>query len=288
MQHSVTETKATVYRPNMRQETGWLRTWGIMGRNVWSARELIWQLFRRDFVGAYKKSFIGLVWIVLTPLIGIVTWVFLQAAGMLNPGNVGIPYGAYVLVGTSMWALFMGFFEAGSSTLQAGESLVMQVSYPHEVLLFKQTAQQVANFVIALALNLVALVCFGVTPSWGVLLLPAVALPLFFLGSAVGLVVSMVSVVAVDISRFVSIGLRFLMFATPVIYSDQIQNPIVREMVRWNPLTYLVCSCRDIVVYGALYHPKGYFLASLLSVVAFALAWRAFYVSEDKLIERMI
>ena len=51
------DDRITVYRPNMRHEHGWFECWAVMARNVWGARELIWQLFKRDFFAGYKKSF---------------------------------------------------------------------------------------------------------------------------------------------------------------------------------------------------------------------------------------
>lgn len=277
-----------VYRPNMRHELGLFRTWAVMTRNIWHSRELIWQLFKRDFFAAYKKSFLGLTWVFIAPLLGIVSWVFLQRTGMLNPGEMDIPYPAYVLLGSSMWGLFMGFYGSAASTLSAGQALVMQVNYPHEVLLFKQTAQYLANFLISFAMNLAVLVAFHVVPSWGVFLFPLVALPLFFLGAAIGLMVSMIGVVAVDLSGFINLGMGLLMWATPVVYSTTPASPLVVAINRWNPLTYLVCSCRDIIIYGRLYHATGYFICAAVALLLFLISWRLFYVSEDKLIERMI
>ena len=284
----ISNPSITVYRPNMRHELGLFRTWVVMARNVVGARELIWQLFKRDLLAGYKKSFLGLAWMFIAPLLGIVSWVFLQKAGLLQPGDVGIPYPAYVLIGTSMWGLFLGFFNSASSTLSSGSSLLTQVNYPHEALLFKQVANQLANYTIGFAMNLVILLAFKVVPSWGILLFPIVALPLFFLGVALGLIIAMVSVVAFDLTRLVELGMGLLMYSTPIIYSSDIGNPVVRAIIRWNPLTYLVCSSRDMVIYGRLYHPHGYFLAAGMSFLVFMLSWRLFYVSEDKLVERMV
>ncbi|MEI8138467.1 MAG: ABC transporter permease [bacterium] len=280
--------KITVYRPNMRHELGFFQTWAVMSRNVWGARELIWQLFKRDFLAGYKKSFVGFSWVFVSPILGIVSWIFLQKTGLLKPGDVGIPYPAYVLIGTSMWALFIGFFGSASSTLSAGGGLLMQVNYPHEALLFKQLATQLANYLIGFVMNICVLLAFHVVPSWGILLLPLVALPLFFLATAVGLMVSMISVVAYDLSRMVDIGMSILMYTTPIIYSASNSSEGLQLINRWNPLTYLVCSCRDMIIYGHLYHPKGYFIAATISLVLFMISWRLFYVSEDKLIERMV
>jgi lipopolysaccharide transport system permease protein len=259
-----------------------------MADNVWHSRELIWQLFKRDLLAGYKKSFVGIAWMLVAPLMGIASWIFLQKSGMLQPGDVGVPYPAYVLAGTSMWGLFIGLFSASAGTLDAGSGLVMQVKYPHEALLFKQVAQQLSNFTIGFVFTVIVLLSFKVIPSWGTLLLPLVALPLFFLGAAMGLMVSLISAVAYDMRRVVELGMGLLMYSVPIIYSNNVSNHAVQFINHWNPLTYLICSCRDIIIYGHLYHPKGYFIAAGLSFIAFMISWRLFYVSEDKLIERMV
>jgi len=259
-----------------------------MANNIVDSRELIWQLFKRDFFASYKKSFIGISWLFLSPIMGIISWVFLQKTGMLHPGEMEIPYPAYVLIGTSMWGLFMGFFNAAKATLSSGQSLVMQVNYPHEALLFMQLAQHVANFLIAFVMNLIILVAFGVVLNWEILFFPLVVLPLFFLGTAIGLVVSMISVVSIDVDRIINMGLSLMMWITPVIYSDKVNNQFVQTLIAWNPLTYLVCSARDIIIYGRLYEATGYFLCTGASFLLFMISWRLFYVSENKVIERMI
>ena len=280
--------KITIYRPNQRHDLGFFKTWAVMAKNIINSRELIWQLFKRDFFASYKKSFIGISWIFIAPIVGIVSWVFLQKTGMLHPGDMEIPYPVYVLIGTSMWGLFMGFFNAANETLSAGQALVMQVNYPHEALLFKQTAQHLANFIITFVMNIVVLLAFKVIPSWGIIFFPLVALPLFFLGAAIGLVTSMISIVAIDLSKIINMGMGLMMWVTPVIYSDKIDNPFVQTIIKWNPLTYLVCSCRDIIIYGHLYNAAGYFICTGISFILFLISWRLFFVSEQKIIERMI
>jgi len=129
---------------------------------------------------------------------------------------------------------------------------------------------------------------FGVIPSWGIIFFPLVVIPLFFLGAAFGLFVSMLSIVAVDIDKIVTMGFGLLLYITPVIYSDKVDSKFVQLIIKWNPLTYLVCSARDIIIYGRLYDTTGYFICAGISLLLFLISWRLFYVSEDKIIERMI
>lgn len=281
-------SSVTVYRPNMRHELGFFETWGVMARNIWQARELIWQLFKRDFFAGYKKSFIGIAWVIISPVMSILSWVFLQQAGVLKPGDMGVPYPIYVMVGTSMWGLFLGFFNSASSTLEAGTGLLMQVNYPHEALLFKQIATQLANFLIGLVFTVCLMMAFKVVPSWGVLLLPLVAFPLFLLGTAMGLMMALINVVATDLSRIVRMAMTVLMYTTPIIYAADVPNEYIRTSIQWNPLTYLVCSCRDVIIFGRLYEPSRYYLCAGMAFVLFMISWRLFYVSEDKIVERMV
>lgn len=278
----------TVYRPNQRHDLGFFQVWEVMARNIVNSRELIWQLFRRDFLAAYKKSFIGVAWILLAPIMGIVSWVYLNSTGMLRPGDVGVPYPVYVLVGSTVWGLFVSFFDAAQSTLTEGRELAVQVKYPHEILLFKKTAQNMANFLVALAMNLAIVLLMGVTPSWKIIFFPFAVLPLFFLATAFGLIFSLLSVISIDISKVTGMALTILMYLTPVIYSDQVANKVVQAIIRWNPLTYMVCSARDLILFGRLYEPVGFAVASFLSLLFFLVSWRVFYVSEDRIIERML
>ena len=276
------------YRPNQRSQLSYFEIWKRMAKTLWSNRELISQLFRRDFVGSYKKSLLGPTWVFLSPVVGVIAWVFLRRAGMLNTGELDLPYPIYVLVGTSMWGLFMGFYSASASTLSAAGSRLMQINFPHEVYLFEQNALQLVNFSILLVLNLLVMIVLDVTPSWKLIFLPVVLLPLFMTGAAIGLIASVFGAVTVDVRRGLDLILGMMIWLSPIIYSSAIQSSTLTTISRYNPLTYLVCSARDIILYGRLYDTGGYLLSSLLALILFLYACRVFYVAETRLVERML
>jgi hypothetical protein len=60
----------TTYEPNQRAKIGFFKIWMVMFRNIINSKELIWQLFRRDFLMAYKKSFLGMAWIFISQSLG--------------------------------------------------------------------------------------------------------------------------------------------------------------------------------------------------------------------------
>ncbi|HOT44546.1 MAG TPA: ABC transporter permease [Spirochaetota bacterium] len=278
----------TVYEPNYRAKIGFFKIWMVMLRNIIRSRELIWQLFKRDFLMSYKKSFLGMAWIVISPVVGIVSWIFMNFTGVLNPGDVGIPYPAYVLLSSSVWGLFMGFYTAGEGTLAAGAGIITQVQFPHEALLIKQTAHQLANFILGFVLNIIILIAFGVIPSWKIVFFPLVTIPLFLLGAGIGLVVSVIGVVAMDLSKGMTIVLGLVMYITPVIYSNRVDNPFLKTVITYNPLTYLVGNVRDLIIYGRFDTIEMFLYSTLFAIGVFLVSWRFFYLSEDKVVDKMI
>lgn len=227
-------------------------------------------------------------WLLIAPIMGIISWVFMNATGVLKPGDVGIPYPAYVLLSTSIFGLFNSFYTGANGTLDAGRGFINQVNYPHDIMLLKQTLQQLANFLITFVINIIVLLAFGVVPSWMIILFPLLIIPMALIGASIGLITSLITVVAPDIKKGIGFIMGLLMYVTPVIYSPNVENELLQKIIKWNPLTYLIGGARDAIIYGHIDHLDRFLYSSLGAIVMFLVAWRVFYIAEEKVIEKMI
>ena len=277
-----------VYEPNQYAKFGFFKTILVIVKNTIASKELIFQLYKRDFLMQYKKSFLGLGWMIFGPIMGVVSWVLMDSAGVLSPGDVGVPYPVYVLFGTSIWGLFMSFFSSTSQTLQIAAGFIQQVNFHHEALVFKQGLQNLTNFGISLIINIVVMLSFGVTPTWFIVLVPLFIIPIFFLAASAGLMVSILSTLTSDVSRIASFFLSLLMFITPVIYDSSEKVVWLQQCNLYNPLTYLITAPRDLILTGTMSNPFYYLVSIVMAVLLFMVALRFFYISEKKVIEKMI
>jgi ABC-type polysaccharide/polyol phosphate export permease len=82
--------------------------------------------------------------------------------------------------------------------------------------------------------------------------------------------------------------MNFMIYTAPIVYAPNIDNEMLRVINKWNPMTYPVASMRDLFLYGRVYDWEGLIISTSIGFVLFMLVWRAFYVSEDKLVERMV
>lgn len=277
-----------VYEPNQYAKIGFFKTMLVIFNNTIASKELIFQLYKRDFLMQYKKSFLGLGWMIFGPIMGVVSWVLMDSAGILSPGDVGVPYPVYVLFGTSIWGLFMSFFASTSQTLQIAAGFIQQVNFHHEALVFKQGLQNLTNFGISLIINIVVMLSFGVMPSWFIVLIPLFVIPIFFLAASAGLMVSILSTLTSDVSRIASFFLSLLMFITPVIYDSSEKVVWLQQCNLYNPLTYLITGPRDLILTGTMSNSLYYIVSIVMAILLFMVALRFFYISEKKVIEKMI
>lgn len=276
-----------VYEPNYRTKTGSLKVWLESFRLVYRKRDLLFYLVVRDFLSEYKRSFIGMGWVLISPVLSIFSWVLINYANILNPGELSIPYPVYVLVSTMIWGLFVGIYQSVSNIFFESVSFGFDVKFHRQVLIAKQMVLHVLNFAIGLVFVAAVLVYHRIFPSWTVALCPLALLPLVLLGAGFGLMVSVYSVVLPDSKRWIDFGVQLLMFVTPVIYSPDVGNAGIREIIRYNPLTYLVGWSRATLVGGSFDEPGKFLLSALGALAVFLLGLRFLYVCEDKVIEKI-
>ena len=281
-------SEITVYEAHQRRRTGLFAAVCIMTVDVVRCRELVWQMFKRDFLMQYKKSFLGVGWILLAPLIGFASWIFMNAAGVLKPGDMDFPYPAFVLISTTLWGLFTSSVISASRTLKAGQGFIDQVHYPHHTMLAKELLQAYTNFLISFIFVTLLLVCFKVPLGAFYFATPLLVLPMMVLAAALGLSLAIINVVSMDIDKIIGYLLNFLMFLTPVVYTTDNKTGIVKVILTCNPMTYLHGCARDLIVFGQTDTGDVFVYLTLAALLFLLLTMKWFYVAEEKVIEKMI
>jgi len=280
--------EAVIHAPGMRSGSeSFTKALQRFSTSLWRNKNLTYQLYKRDLLGNYRKSVLGLLWILLAPLIGAISWSFMNSAGILSPGDVGIPYPAYVLISGAIWAIFAGTAATTGETLETNKGFISQVYFPHEILFVKQAGSALSSATITFFLNMLVALVLGVVPSWYIVFYPLLVLPLVLLGSGIGFFVSVLSAIATDIRRVATLVIGMLMFATPVVYVKTPDNPWLSWFVEHNPLTILIRFPREVILFGTFDHSSQFALTSLGVLVFFIVSLRFFFTTEPSAIERM-
>ncbi len=257
-----------------------------MFRDLLASRGLAWRLAVRDIRAQYRQAFLGVLWAFILPVANAAIWIFLARTGVVAVGDTALPYPAYVLTGTMLWAILMDAMNAPLLQTTAARGMLAKLNFPREALLVSGVYQTLFNAGIKVALLVGALFWFGINPGWGFLLFPLGVLSLIMVGSALGLLVTPIGMLYTDVGRAMPLLMQFLIYLSPVVFPMP-KAGVAAALFQLNPLTPLILTTRDWLT-G--YPPDflSYFLA--VNVVAFALllaVWVAYRLAMPILIERM-
>ncbi|RQW89550.1 MAG: hypothetical protein EHM79_03125 [Geobacter sp.] len=276
-----------VYESNYRAKTRTFRIWLNYLQTVVQRKDLLFYLVKRDFLSDYKRSFISVGWILITPALGVLSWLIINYTNILHPGQLPVPYPAYVLISTMIWRLFISIYQSISNLFFESASFSLDVRSLREVLIVKQIILQTLNLAVGLIFIEIVLVYYGIYPTWKILTFPLTLLPLILMGAGIGLLTSVYSVVLPDAKKWLDYAMQLLMFVTPVIYSPQVSNALIRKIISVNPVSYLLDWSRASLIGGSFDDPLKFLLSSLAALLIFLSGLRLLYLAEDKVIEKI-
>jgi lipopolysaccharide transport system permease protein len=200
----------------IRPAQGW--QWINFGE-LWQFRELLFFLTWRDVKVRYKQTALGVAWAVLQPLLMMIifTIFFGRMAGV--PSN-GLPYPLFVYAGLVPWTFFATAIAAAGNSVVGSERLITKVYFPRLGVPFAAVGAAVIDAVIAFGLLIAMMVYYGISPGWGVLLVPVVSAAIMLTALGVGTLLAALNVAYRDFRYVIPFLVQIWMFATPSVYME--------------------------------------------------------------------
>ncbi len=239
---------------------------------LWDRRDLLFLLFRRDFVSRYRQTLLGPAWHVLQPLaLALVfTLVFGRVAAIPTEGA---PRVLFYLAGLLGWNACSHSLQATSATFGSNADLFGKVYFPRLIVPLAAVLTSLVALGLQLGVFLVVLAGYRlVTPSsgvgmhWSALWLPLLAVEAAALGLGVGLWISSVTARYRDLKHAMPFLLLLWMFLTPVIYPLSRVPPEYRALALANPVAPVVEAFRHALLGAGAVLP-GALVGSLASTL---------------------
>ncbi len=280
-------SKVKVYTPEDYRKYAHLNDIRELFKKLSEYSTLIKWLVRVGLTQQYKRSFVGIAWLFIAPAFSILLWVLLETSGMLNPGDTEIPYVAYVFLSNAIWTLFMGFYKNISETYIGRGGELLQNNFPHIIVVVEKIIITLINFVIPLVLSIVILLLFNVNISWSAFLFPIAILPLIFLGTGLGLIFSVLKIVAIDFTTVFDTSLEFLKYVTPIVFATTVNSGILQTIMKYNPLTYLINFPRALLLNQGFPDFNLFLICSICSLLFLIFSYRFFTISSPVVFEKI-
>jgi ABC-type polysaccharide/polyol phosphate export permease len=244
-------------------------------------RWLLGYFIHRQVTRSYRRSYLGLVWAVLGPVV----WVFFLALIFSNvigikdrsvQGDPTLNFGLFLYCGLLPFLTFSEALNKGLNSIRSNSGLVQKVVFPLEILPFTNAIASMVDKVFGFGALLIMLLVFGRTLHPTLLYMPVIVVlqVIFILGLTY--IMAVLGTFLPDVAEVMRPVIRGMFFVTPILWPAGRLPDNLGWIENYNPLAYLVNAYRDLILEGTLPGALSTLYFTLFSVALFIFGFALF------------
>lgn len=206
------------------------------------------ELVKRDFKEKYKRTMLGMVWSVLSPLLTllVMSLIFTRFFGRNTPH-----YTIYLFSGTLVMSYYKEATRGGMSSLMANARIFTRINVPKYLFLLSKNVSALVNFALTLCVYFAFCAADGIHFGWHVLMLIYPIFCLLILNIGVGMILSALYVFFRDIQYLYDVFLTLLHYTSAIFYTvDQFGDKARLFLI--NPVYVCIKYFRVIMIDGQI------------------------------------
>lgn len=241
-------------------------------------RSLIYAMTKREIIGRYRGSFMGILWSFFNPVFMLVVYTFVFSVVFKARWGTGgseskTEFALILFAGLIVFNIFAECISRAPSLILSNVNYVKKVVFPLEILPWVSLGTVLFHALISVVVWLIAYIFFFGIPHLTILLLPLVLLPTLLLIMGLSWILASLGVYLRDVSQFISIVVTVLMFLSPIFYPVTAIPEKYRQFILLNPLASTIAQSREVLFYGVQPHWIHLLIYILLALV---IAWAGF------------
>jgi len=239
---------------------------------------LIWQMTKRDVIGRYRGSILGLAWSFFNPLLMLAVYTFVFSvvfkARWASDGEESKGEFAIILfAGMIVHGMFAECINRAPSLILSNVNYVKKVVFPLEILPWIAIGSALFHALVNIFVLLVFAFSIRLTLPWTVVFLPVILFPLVLVVLGLEWFLASMGVYLRDISQTMGIVTTVMMFLSPIFYPVTALPEEYQTLFFLNPLTFIIEQTRNVLVWQTLPDFSGLGWYALAGI---AVAWLGF------------
>jgi len=230
---------------------------------------------KRDVIGRYKGSVMGLMWSLFNPLFLLMVYTFVfsvvfKARWGDGPVESNSEFAILLFVGMVVHSFVAETLNRAPGLILNNVSYVKKIVFPLEILPAMAVCSALFHAIVSFLILVVIFIAKNGFLEWTALFVPLLLLPLIILTLGIAWGLASIGVFIRDIAQPIGLIMTVLLFASPVFYPLTALPEDMRPWLMLNPITFVVEQVRAVLIFGQLPDWKGVAIYSLASV---AIAW---------------
>ena len=245
---------------------------------------VIRQLTARELKRKYARSYLGVIWSVLNPLLSMVV-LSLIFSQLFRRSIENYPI--YYLTGNILWQAFTGATNASMTSLVDNKMLLLKVKFPMELFILTRVYTALINLGYSLIAYVIMLFVFQVSPKWTMLFSPLIILFLFLFSLGISYMLATAYVFFGDVKHLYTVLLTIWMYCSAIFYPVEQLQGIIRVVIWNNPLYTFIHCMRKVVMMGALPERIEWFQMLFCSLGVYAIGSLIFQKNRNRIMQKL-
>lgn len=249
-----------------------------LGKSLWRNRQLIVQMTKREVVGRYKGSTMGLAWSLFTPvfMLAVYTFVFSEIFKFRFRGigdDSKAQFALVLFVGLIVLNLFSEVLNRAPKSIISNANYIKKVVFPIEILPIITISTALFHSFVSFSVLLAAFALSNSYLHWTAIFIPLVMLPLVILSIGLAWLLASLGVFLRDVGQTMGIITSSLMFLSPVFYPIASVPEKIRPFIMLNPISLIIEQAREVLIRGHLPDWTG---LGCYTLAAAGIAWASY------------
>lgn len=248
--------------------------------SFWLNRGLILALVKREVIGRYRGSFMGILWSFFYPVVMLSVYTFVFSVVFKARWSGAAPeskteFALVLFAGLMFFNLFSECISRAPSLILTNVNYVKKVIFPLEILPIVSLGSALFHLLISLFVWLsFDLIFFGIPPIT-ILQLPFIILPVALLILGISWFLASLGVYLRDVAQVIGVVTTMLMFLSPIFYPTAAIPEKYRPFMQISPLTFAIEQARGAMIWGKSFEWIGWGIYTGVSmiVVWFGFVW---------------
>ncbi len=225
-----------------------------MVASLWRNRSLISQMTKREVIGRYRGSVMGLTWSFFNPILMLAVYTFVFSE-IFKSRWVGVDTGKggfaiLLFVGMIVHGLFAECANRAPSLVMTNSNYVKKVVFPLEILPVITLGSALFHSCISLIVLLAAQFLIMDQLYWTAILFPLILVPLILATLGISWLLASLGVYLRDVGHVITVLTTVLLFLSPVLYPVAALPEVYKPWLKLNPLTYIIEESRSVLLFG--------------------------------------
>lgn len=240
-------------------------------------RALVYSMAKREVMGRYKGSAMGLLWSFVNPVMMLAVYTFVFSvvfnARWSGGGGSKTEFALVLFAGLLIFNFFSECMNRAPVLIISNVNYVKKVVFPLEILPVVVLGSAAFHFLVSLVVWLLFYAIFFGIPPASILLLPLVILPLVFLTIGLSWLLASLGTYIRDIGQIIGMVTTVLMFMSPIFYPVAALPAEYHAYMQLSPLTFVIEQARDVMIWQK---PVNWTLWSGWMAISLMISWLGF------------